>query len=608
MGLFPKRKGAGEETKAGVPRAVMASAVPLSGPGVRAVSMARGHQTTEAWQRDAWYFYDALGEFRAPVNWIANAVSKADIYAAEVDPETGLVTGPTDNAQAQQAAVACLGGIAQRAQLQYILAVCWQVPGEAFVIIRPRPNRRGQAQPDEWLILSGQKVKPNGDSWQYQDPSTALWVTLGANDRMIRVWSPHPNDQSKADTAARAALPVMREIEKSSASLAATLDSRLSTAGVWAFPQEMDFPRGDGQSLAEALSDYFVEAASASLSNPGTAEARVPIILTMPSEMISPWQEGKIEPNVTLDQAVIDLRQADLSRLASALDMPKAVAEGTQADMNHWSAWNLDESTYKLFIAPLLDRLGDALTEHWYLPVLEAMGVADPERYVLAWNTEGIVSRPDSTEDMNWLYERRLISDDYRRQASGIPDDAIPVEDEVSRRFIESVVVGAPTLLGDPTVAELLNLPEIAPAAVGVAPGDVVPAGEVSQSEQTANDAANRELPAAPADSNDVPDGLVAAAELIVFDALSRAGGRLLTREHRGQFANTPKHELHTVIQVDSAQLGRLMEGSFEFADRVSGAFGRDPQKFRTTLLTYVGMLLCAKAPHNRDDLIQVLK
>ena len=106
MGLFPKRKGAGEETKAGVPRAVMASAVPLSGPGVRAVSMARGHQTTEAWQRDAWYFYDALGEFRAPVNWIANAVSKADIYAAEVDPETGLVTGPTDNAQAQQAAVA----------------------------------------------------------------------------------------------------------------------------------------------------------------------------------------------------------------------------------------------------------------------------------------------------------------------------------------------------------------------------------------------------------------------------------------------------------------------------------------------------------------------
>lgn len=605
MAIFKRKNRPAGEENTPPPKQVRASAVPLTGP--EAVRGLGTRQTAEQWQNDAWYFYDVIGEFRGPVNWIANAISKADLFGAETDPESGLVTGPTDNDAAQRAAALCLGGDGVRAQLQYILAVCWQVPGEAFIIVRGRPVRDGRPQADEWLVLSGNKVKPQAKTWTYQDPNTLLWVELGASDRMIRVWSPHPNDQSKADTAARSALPVMREIEKASMNLAAVLDSRIATAGTHALPAEIDLPLSEGNnSVAEEFSDMMLRAASAGLSNPGTAAAQVPVYITMPSELIEAFNAGRVKPDSTVDGTVIELRNADLSRLASALDMPKEVAEGTQGESNHWSAWQVEESTYKIFIEPLLDRVGDALTEFWYRPVLRAMGVQDPERYTLAWDTTGIVSRPDSTEDMNWLYANRLISDDYRRQASGIPEDAAPAEDETQQRLLVDVVMGAPTLAADPEIGRRLFGFEVAPAAAGV---DPAAAGAAAGDELEAPEPVNA-LPAGPTepDAEEVPDGLVAAAELIVFDALSRAGGRLLTREHRGQFGSTPKHELHTVIASGGYErVGALTADSFQFTANVAGAFGIDADRLDTLLRGYTAVRIVEGRAHDRAALRKAL-
>lgn len=600
MAIFKRKARPEGEEASRPPRPVLAAAVPLVGPEARRYATARAKQTAEQWQKDAWYYYDAIGELSSPVNWIANAVSKADLFGAEVDPATGLVTGPTEDVRAQTAAAMCLGGMAKRAQLQFIMAVCWQVPGEAYVVVRGRPERQGQPQPDEWLVLSGQKVKPKGQVWSYEDPVSLAWIELGASDRLIRVWAPHPNDQAKANSAVRPALAVLREIEKASMNLAAVLDSRIATAGVHAIPQEVDLPgRGEGESNADALSDLMLKAASAGIEAPGTAAAQVPVYVEMPMDMIDAFVQGRMHPETAMDATVITLRQDDLSRLASALDMPKETAEGSMGGMNHWGSWQVEETTYKLFIEPLLDRWGDALTEFWYRPALAAMGVEDVERHTLAWDTTGIVARPDSTEDMNWLHEQGLISDDYRRQASGVPEDGVPDEEEQQRRLLERVVMGAPTLAADPNVARALFGFEIAPEAAGVSAE-----GSDAIEADSAEGAGGRALPAAPASTDDVPDGLVAAAELIVFDALSRAGGRLLTREHRGQFSSTPKHELHTVIPVgDSRRAGTLMADSFQFTDRVADAYGRDRTLFRAQLQAYVQHRLMTGRAHDQAAL-----
>ena len=95
----------------------------------------------------------------------------------------------------------------------------------------------------------------------------------------------------------------------------------------------------------------------------------------------------------------------------------------------------------------------------------------------------------------------------------------------------------------------------------------------------------------------------------MVFDALSRAGGRLLTRQFRGQFNATPKHELHTVIPVlhDTATMNRLTEGSFQFSENIAHAFGMEAHRLDDALRAYVDSRLRLSIVHDRQALREYL-
>lgn len=583
MAMWRRNK---EETTA-PPRAVLAAAMPLVGPDVRRVSMARKTRNVEAWQSDAWYYYDAIGELRAPINWISNAVSQATPFAAETDPETGLITGPTDNVDVQRVAAQLLGGASKRAQQQYLLAVCWQIPGEAFIVIRP--SRAGL--PDEWLILAGDRVTAKGGTWSYLDPITLLQVQLGARDRLIRVWSPHPRDQALADTAVRPALPILREIERASMNIAARLDSRLAGNGILAIPQEANFPTAEGQTQAAAFSDFLMEAMEASLANPGTASAQVPITIELPMEMIAAFKDGFLDLSTEFDAAIVDLRTNAIKRLNATLDMPNETAAGTTSGMNHWGAWQVEETTYKIFIEPLLQRIGDALTEYWFRPALRTMGIDNPDQYVIDWDTSEIIARPDQTDTLNKLYDLDLISDDYMRAQYAVPDDAVPSAQELTERRAWQVVQADPTYASQPDYASVLGLP-------AAEPREDATRTSVSVRDTVDEPVSDRALPAAPqAEQNDV--ALAAAASFVVFDALSRAGGRLLTREHRGQFGHVRKQDLYLSIPYEQADIPRLMEGSFQNTEGLAEAFGIEPIKFTHLLRGYVENRLTTKLPHD---------
>ena len=76
VALFRRR----HEGDTAPPKAVMAAAMPLVGPDVPRVNRARRSDTTDGWQRDAWYFFDAIGELRSPITFIANACSQATAH------------------------------------------------------------------------------------------------------------------------------------------------------------------------------------------------------------------------------------------------------------------------------------------------------------------------------------------------------------------------------------------------------------------------------------------------------------------------------------------------------------------------------------------------
>lgn len=606
MGIIDRLRGTEGPGPRPVPaaRTVLAAAMPLNGPGVKAVSRARRQSTTDAWQNDAWYYYDVNGELRAALTWIANAVSQADLHATTVDPDTGKPTGPSDDQRAQTIASMAFGGFAQRAGLLKTLAICWQCVGEAWIVIRP--GKVGK--PDKWLVLAGDKVRAKGEEWQYTDPMSGVVVTLTAQDRLLRVWSPHAHDQAKADSAVRASIPVLREIEKATQNIAARLDSRIAMNGLMAVAEELNFPKGDFDTGSEAFMDRLLANAEYGLQNPGQASAQVPMAFEAPGELIANGGAfAHYDISTEFDAQVVTLRQDGRQMLAGSLDMPKQVAEGSQGEGNHWSDWKVEEDTYKIYIEPLLKAIGNAVDEHWFRPALIADGMSPEaaEFEEIGWDTTAIVARPDATETLESLYDKILISDEYFLAEHGVPEDAMPDQEERTRRFLEKAVLGAPTLMSDPNVTQALDLGiEIAPVAAGV-DANVTSGGELEAPEPAP--APVRALPNQADQATEpepVPAGLAAAAEVLVRQALSRAGGRLLTNQNRGQFKGVERHELYMHIRPED--LTGLV--NVQFATPVAEAFGMSRGRLAGGLCMYVEHLLKTGEAFDRDRMTWYLR
>lgn len=583
-----------------VPRSITAAAMPMAGPGVKIADRARKQSSNSDWQRQGWYYYDVIGELRSPLTWIANAVSQADLHATEIDPATGTPTGPSTDPVAMQAAAQVLGGAAKRATLLRVLALCWQVPGEAWVIVRPQ----GKDRPDEWIVLPPSQVKAKGTGadakWEYRDPRIGVDVALDAGARLFRIWCPHPADFIQADSAIRPALPICREIEKSTQTIAGQLDSRLATAGVWLVADELDLPKGEHETTALAFMDELLSVAETGIQQPGTPAAVVPVAFNAPAEMIGAGSAlAFVDSSTDFVSGLDDLRDKALARLAATLDMPRDVAAGTQGESNHWSAWQVEESTYKIFIEPLLRELGDGLTEQWFRPALIAMGMNEEQAatYELGWDTTKIVARPDDRETLESLYDKILISDEYMLTENGVPLEARPDDAEYTKRLLQKIVIGAPTLLSDPNVAQAMGFEiVVAPEATG-ASGEI----EGGQLEPSTPEEP-RALPATEGQEPEpegVPDGLTAAAEVIVQQALSRAGGKLLTRENRGQYLNVPKHELYQHIRP--SDVTGLVE--LQFTSGVAETFGVRSARLAGGLGLYVEHLLRTGEAFDREQM-----
>lgn len=594
MGLLTRKKKrvAGEEGPSA--RALLAAAMPLAGrEGKQAWHASSGD---DQWQRQAWYYYDAIGELRFAYNLLANAVSRATLFAAETDPETGKITGPTEDSRAQAVAAKILGGMDERPQNQSTTALHWQVGGETYVLILPQ----GTGTEDRWLVLSRSGLRMQGSTWQFKDPLTGVWTKLrDGTDRLIRVWSPHPDDQVHADSAMRAAIPICLEIEKASQNIVSKLNSRLANNGIFFLPQEIDFATSDGEDAnAQSFMKLLMEISAANLADPGSAEAQVPIMADVPGEVIAQLADGHVDLSTALDAAVGEIRESAITRLGRTVDMPRETALGTQNESNHWSAWQVEESTYKLHVEPFLLKLGMAITREYFRPALRAMGEENPGRFVIAWDVTEVVSRPDDTEDVKYLFEHNLVSVDWVLSKFGVPDDAKPSDEEAKFNLAKQLVLNAPTTLENASVAALLGFE---PTAGAEAPAALPQGGD----EPVDNNV--RALPVRDTTPPEPDEGLVAAAELVVFDALSRAGGRLLTRQYRGQFTSTPKWELHTVIPVP-LDTDPLLEGSFQFVSNVAHAFRRGDDALEHTLRVFTHGLLRDRRPYRREELAARLR
>lgn len=577
------------------------------------------------WQAEVWRLYDIVPEFHFLAGRIGDSVSQARLYVTEVD-ENGEPTGETEDQAVAALAAVPLGKGAQRDGNLRLAGIDLSAPGEAWFVGEGAAERAHEAS-GAWFVVTGASIKSEGGKLKIKRPvhiGGGYLEPQAGRDILIRCHREHPNDADEADSFARSAIPVLREIETLTKREFAELDSRLTGAGVWFLPDSIDFPRRpeDPAGIAGFMA-YMQRAAATSMQDQATAQAMVPIMATLPDAMIE--QLDKMRPiNFWSDLSgeIGPMKLAAIERLATSAELPKEVLTGLGAG-NHWSAWLISEEGVR-WISGYLTLIAEALTRGFLRLALESMGrEKDVDRFAFAFDTAPLAARPNRLEEALQLHDRMLISDEEVVKAGAFDVEQMPTVIERAQQLLLKVVQTQPDLMLDPAVQVALGLPQI--ERVGLpATAEQNSNGDTSDDQQgNRNDAPpdpdeapaltaslNRrilELSAAPPSAERVFN---AACRLHVLRALELAGGRLATPQERaGKWRDVPRHELHTQIgPVTPAKADAVTRGAWSHIPTTAADFGIDSAELERMLSGYVRELLTRGVEHHDDLLFASLR
>jgi len=394
-------------------------------------------KTDETWQREAWEFFDGLGEFNTGVNWLAAMMSRVRLRAALLDPDLDEPSisdvNPTD--LAAQLLRDLAGGVGGQAQLMRGLTTQLSVPGEGYLVGEQLTERAFS-----WMVRSNEEVRATGGHFEVVGDRipNVRWVPLRENSLVVRVWRPHPRYFHIADSPARSARPIMRELELVNRHITAEYLSRLAMAGLLVLPEEASFPvREEFADQPDALSMEFVEIAAESIKEPGHASSIVPLLIRVPAEVAEKIK--LIDFRLQIDEKIIDRRNSAITRLANKLDVPAEMLTG-MSGVNHWTAWQLDEGALKTHIAPMAELIAHCLTVGYLQPRLAASGEKDVSRYVVWYDMSELAIRPDRSGNATEAYDRFEISGEAYRRETGFDEDDKPEGDGLRDQVLKSLI------------------------------------------------------------------------------------------------------------------------------------------------------------------------
>lgn len=542
------------------------------------------------WKQQAWAFLDQVGELSYVCRWLANGLSRCTIKASDLDPETGQPTGETEDQLASDLVKAIAGGPAGQAEMFSRMATHFTVPGEFYLAIIYRdqkdPGTGLMEGREEWHILSTDEVKKSSGKIEIDLPDGSKHEINDADDLIAKVHRPHPRRASESDSPTRAAIPILREIVRLGQHIEATAKSRLAGAGLVVLPNELSMPVANaptGQRDPDApglpapdpgqlpqqttrsvnANDVLValvEAASTAIQDPSAAAALVPLALQAPGEFLDKIKHLTFGSEFT--EVVLKLREAAIKRLALTIDVPPEILLGL-GGVNHWGAWQVEESAVKMHIEPLMTLICSALTEYVLHPMLEKENHPDPQSVVVWYDTTGLTMRPNRAQDAKDAHDRGALNTEALLDHLGFDSaDAFdPTDEKQMKSFLIGLVIKNPTLLQDAAIAEMLGLPALTPP-----PAPAPAGGPQAVPDQEEDD---DPLPEDTQDDDTVPQQAARIAATVtlaltgVQRALGLAGNRLRTRHNLQQLQGVPRHETHVKLRARPSveRAARLIDG-----------------------------------------------
>lgn len=617
------------------PAALTAAAVPINLGDAASWQMFK--LGDHRWQWEAWRHYDICGEMRFVVNWVGQAISRCRMYAAEVTDD-GMIGDETEEQRVKSIAETMFGTPAAKAQAQRLMGINMMTAGDVFVVAEgyQKTGQDGTPDQDKWYICSSSEVYRRGDDIMVRRSITHGGGNYKLNpktDLLIRCWNPHPRRHDAADSTVRAILPVLRELEQCTKRVFAELDSRLAGAGILLLPDNIDFPRppqetpGVPQSTGvEGFAELLQKTMATSMQQRDNAAAVVPIILQVAIEALDKIKHLTFDSSIS--EHISQMRKDAVTRMAMSLDIPPEVLTG-MGGSNHWSSWQIEESSIKIHIEPLLIQLADALNIGYFQPALKTAGVKNPEKYTLWFDVGPLTVRPNRSDQAFQFAEKEYISAKAARDNAAFTDDDAPGKKELQYNLVKALVLAQPNYAGDPEVQKILGLPNIqlppppAPPGMGdLMPGD--PGYDTAGSEPA--DVGARGLPqfpsvaeaeaggkgqklgqlAASINADLIGSQLFYAADSAVRRALELAGGRLVPGPARARYA-VPKHELHTQVVADRTRVPSLLAGAWTHVREQALTLGVDADALEELLGGYCTELLTRGVAHDPELLKSTL-
>jgi hypothetical protein len=540
--------------------------------------------TTQGWQREAWVYYDTIGELRYLANWIGNVMSRAELNVGKAD---GDLIKPVHEGPAQEALEVLYGGPQGQAQMIQLLGVNLTVGGESYVV----------AAKNEWHTLASGKVTKASNSDRITYDAGAGTVEKKPSDLIIRVWTPHPTAPTQADAPTRSNLRTLAQIQGYDYHISAQLDSRLAGAGILIMPSEIDFaadPEADPEATqATSFMMKLHEAMEAAKTDPGGPASFVPIVVTAPGELIAAarhmtfWSE--------LDASVIEMRDAAIRRFGIGMDAPPEVLMGN-GDSNHWNAWLSEESAIKAHLEPRLGVIAQALTEGYLRPSLKGV-IPDDEidsYYVIA-DTAAIRTRPDRSAQAVELWDKGLLQAAKVLVETGFHPEDMMDANEYQKWLLQRIATGAVT---PELTAEALRL-----LGAKISENGLADNGPQEPPDHTRIDVAPAPNTRKPPELEQADEPLVAACEVLVYRALERAGNKLKNSANgRGQNMAADTMYLHFTGDHDV-----MLAGSWDCAEKVLADYDVDVPSTVRSLDFYVRGLLSQQRPHSKQTMKRLL-
>jgi hypothetical protein len=395
----------------------------------------------ESWQRELWDYFDTMGDFGYAVTWRSNMISRVRLRAARL--ETGS-DEPTvvDEGEAADMVAELSSDLSSTSDVMSALSVHLDIPGEGWLIGEVINGR------NRWQVRSNDELRRRIQTYEVISETSALgnieWRPLADEHYVVRIYRPHKRYRHLAYSPAKAARSAMRELELANRHIQAQYLSRLASAGVIIFPDEITFPvRPEFQDAVDPFVREWIETASEAIKTPGTAASVVPIPIRVPGEYIDKIKH--IDFTLKLDEKIIDKRDAARRALASMINVPTELLFDA-GSLNHWGLWQLEESAIKVHIAPDVEIMTNGLTVGYLHPRLRAIGVEDWEQWCVWYDASEIIARPDRSNNVLKAYDRFEVNGRTLRREIGLTEDDAPtskeLQDMVLKRLASNPQIG----------------------------------------------------------------------------------------------------------------------------------------------------------------------